>query len=88
MYIFRNFTCYKPNGASTVDYALADVDLVNNIHFLQVSEPTYLSDHAQIAVHIKCDIIENNHKYGEYSSTIYNSYKWDKALKLNLLTIC
>ena len=62
-----NFTCYKPNSASTVDYALADVDLINNIIFFKVSEPTYLSDHAQIAVHIKCDIIENNHKYDEYS---------------------
>jgi hypothetical protein len=41
------------------------------ISFFQVSEPTYLSDHAQIAVHIKCDIIENNHKYDEHSNTIY-----------------
>jgi len=45
------------------------------ISFFQVSEPTYLSDHAQIAVHIKCDIIENNHKYDEYFNTVYNSYK-------------
>ena len=50
-----NFTCYKTNGASTVDYALTDVDLISNIIFFQVLYPTYLSDHAQIAVHIKCN---------------------------------
>ena len=49
----KNWGIIKPNGASTVDYALADVDLINNINFFQVSEPTYLSDHAQIAVHMQ-----------------------------------
>ena len=28
-----NVTCYTSNGASTVDYALADVDLLKNINF-------------------------------------------------------
>lgn len=41
-----NFTCYKDNGASTVDYALVDMDLLKNIDFIQVSDPSYyLSDH-------------------------------------------
>jgi hypothetical protein len=44
-----NVTCYKSNGASTVDYALADVDLLKNINFFQVSDPSYLLDHVQIA---------------------------------------
>jgi hypothetical protein len=47
----NNWGIIKPNGTSTVDYALADVDLINNINFFQVSEPTYLSDQAQTAVH-------------------------------------
>jgi hypothetical protein len=81
----KNWGIIKPNGASTVDYALADVDLINNINFFQVSEPTYLSDQAQTAVHIKCDIIENNHKYDEYFNTIYNSYKWDTRSKTKLM---
>jgi hypothetical protein len=49
----NNWGIIKPNGTSTVDYALADVDLINNINFFQVSEPTCLSDHVQIAVHIQ-----------------------------------
>lgn len=49
----KNWGIIKSNGTSTVDYALADVDLINNINFFQVSEPTYLSDHAQITVHIQ-----------------------------------
>ena len=54
-----NLTCYKANGASTVDYALANVNLINAINFFQVSDPSYLSDHAQIAVHVKCNISLN-----------------------------
>ena len=47
-----NMTCYKPNGTSTVDYTLASVDLVNSVNFFQVLYPSYLSDHAQIAVYV------------------------------------
>ena len=49
----KNWGIIKPNDTSTVDYALADVDLINNINLFQVSESTCLSDHAQIAVHIQ-----------------------------------
>jgi hypothetical protein len=55
-----NVTCYTSNGAtSTVDYALADVDLLKNINFFQVSDPSYLSDHVQIVVHLYCNISIN-----------------------------
>ena len=34
--ILGNFTCHKSYGASVVDYALADMDLLKSIHFFQV----------------------------------------------------
>jgi exonuclease III len=51
-----NMTCYKPNGTSTVDYTLASVDLVNSVNFFQVLDPSYLSDHVQIAVYLNCRV--------------------------------
>lgn len=86
--LFGNVTCYKSYGASTVDYCLANMDLINNVNFFQVFEPTYLSDHTQIVVHIKC-------KYSSESGTdnnninllnkLDNSYKWESVSKIKLL---
>jgi hypothetical protein len=83
-----NVTCYKSNGASTVDYALADVDLLKNINFFQVSNPSYLSDHVQIVVHLYCNI-SLNEKYDNalHSNTnlLKYSYKWGEMSKHKLL---
>ena len=54
--ILGNFTCHKSYGASVVDYALADMDLLKSIHFFQVKNATYLSDHSQISVHLHCNL--------------------------------
>lgn len=37
--LFGNYTCHKSYGASTVDYALTDVDLINAIKFLSCFIP-------------------------------------------------
>ena len=51
-----NFTCHKSYGASTVNYALADLDLIKFINYFEVNNATYLSDHSQISVHLYCNI--------------------------------
>ena len=81
-----NFTCYKSNGASTVDYALADVDLLKNINFFQVSDPSYLSDHVQIVVHLYCNIsLSEKSDNALHSNLLKYSYKWGKMSKHKLL---
>ena len=83
--IMGNLTCYKSNGASTVDYALADVNLMKNISFFQISDPSYLSDHAQIAVHIKCYISLNYMNSHNKPNFLNYSYKWEGISKQKLL---
>jgi hypothetical protein len=71
---------------STVDYALADVDLLKNINFFQVSDPSYLSDHVQIVVHLYCNISLNEKSDNVlHSNLLKYSYKWGKMSKHKLL---
>lgn len=80
-----NFTCYKDNGASTVDYALADMDLLKNIDFFQVTDTSYyLSDHVQIATHLQCSIsLTKIYDNDIHSNLLKYSYNWGKSQKLN-----
>ena len=81
-----NFTCYKANGASTVDYTLADMDLLKNIDFFQVSDPSYLSDHVQIATHLQCSIsLTKIYDNDIHSNLLKYSYKWGRVSKAKLL---
>ena len=82
--LFGNITCYKTNGASTVDYCLADVDLINNINFFQVLDPNYLSDHAQIVVHIKYEKFIVYEKANVKLNQIDKFYKWEAVSKNKL----
>lgn len=41
-------TFHNKYGTSTIDYAICNTELINNIKFLVVQEPSYLSDHSQI----------------------------------------
>ena len=89
--IFGNFTCHKSYGASTVDYALTSVDLINSINFFTVSDPTYLSDHSQISVHISCmykmttDHQSNNNN--NKLKSIKHMYKWQAISKDKLFEV-
>ena len=80
-----NMTCFKPNGASTVDYALANVDLIKSVNFFQTLVPTYLSDHVQIVLHLKCHIKDENHNTYYKSFKINSIFKWENVSKTKLL---
>ena len=64
------------------------MDLLKNINFFQVSNPSYLSDHVQIVVHLYCNI-SLNEKYDNalHSNTnlLKYSYKWGEMSKHKLL---
>ena len=81
-----NMTCFKPNGASTVDYALASVGLMKAVNYFQTLNPSYLSDHVQIVVHLKCNlagILEPSNDLN--SNKINSSYKWENISKEKML---
>lgn len=85
--MFGIFTCHKSYGASTVDYCLADVDLINIIKKIQVSDPSYLSDHSQISVHIKCKTTLENNKTAKKLNPVLKSYKWESISKDKLIAV-
>ena len=80
-------TCYKPNGTSTVDYTLVSVDLVNSVNFFQVLYPSYLSDHAQIAVYLNCNMLIPNMNLNYKPNVLKKSYKWEHISKEKLFNV-
>jgi hypothetical protein len=71
-HFLENVTCYKSYGASTVDYALVDLDLIKSINYFEVNNATYLSDHSQISVHLYCNIDDESiHKSKHFKEIQY-----------------
>ena len=87
--MFGNFTCHKSYGASTVDYALTSVDLINSINFFKVNDPTYLSDHSQISVHITCmfKTTPDNQSNKNKLKPVQHKYKWQSISKDKLIQV-
>lgn len=81
-----NMTCYQPNGTIIVDYALANVDLVHFVNFFQVLDP-YLSDHAQIAVYLNCNMLIPNMNLNCKPNVLKKSYKWEHISKEKLFNV-
>ena len=61
-----NFTCFRPNGRSVVDYALANNRLLHNIKYFKIHSHSEFSDHAliELSLHVNYklqkEIINNN----------------------------
>lgn len=45
-------TFHNKKNTSTIDYAICNTELINNIKFLVVQKPSYLSDHSQITTRL------------------------------------
>lgn len=84
---FGNFTCHKPYGSSTVDSDLTNMDFINSINFFQVHNPTYLSDHSQISMHINCHINSTKNCNKSNFKAIEYTYKWEPISKDKLLQV-
>jgi hypothetical protein len=82
-----NFTCHKSYGASTVDYALADLDLIKSINYFEVNNATYLSDHSQISVHLYCNIDDESIHKSKHFKEIQYTYKWTTTSKDKLFNV-
>ncbi len=87
--LFGNFTYFSENntrGASTIDYTIASVSIIDRFKFLHVSEPNLLlSDHCLLSFGIR----------GEYSLLsdtdpemlpLYDKFEWDQSSGDNFIT--
>jgi hypothetical protein len=50
------FTYMSNNGFSSVDYAILSESLLPSVKYSKTNDFTYLSDHAQIELYLKCSI--------------------------------
>ena len=62
--IFGSFTCFTPNGSSTVDYVIASEEILNDILYFRVSEfiPTLSDTHCKLswAISARYKIVKNS----------------------------
>jgi hypothetical protein len=52
--LLGNATCINERGCSVVDYAVASESLLSSVNYYIFKNPSYFSDHNQIATHLKC----------------------------------
>ena len=70
------FTCFRPNGRSTVDLALVNYDLLHHLRYFKVHLPSLLSDHSPISLSLKC---HQNHMIisTEAGESAPLGFRWD-----------
>ena len=77
---FGKFTCCMPNGLSVVDYALCTKDVLYVIKDLHVSDFNAFSNHAQIWLKLKCNVIQQKSDISPKS--VEFKTKWNGKLRI------
>ena len=64
------------NGFSYVDYAILSESLLPSVKYFKTNDFTYLSDHVQVELYLKCSI--NDEKKPNWTKKMKNikTYKW------------
>ena len=74
-------TFHNKYGTSTIDYAICNNELINNIKFLVVQEPSYLSDHSQITTWLNIkndtDLFSNSTLNPNFSNKLPPQFIWE-----------
>ena len=70
------FTSFQYNGRSTVDYVIADENIIHKIPTLSVSPPTHLSDHAHISFRVSNGIINKTIIHTKDETMVKLIFKW------------
>ncbi|CAC5378015.1 unnamed protein product [Mytilus coruscus] len=74
------------SGFSTVDYAVVSESLLCSVKYFKTNDFTYLSDHVQITLYMKCSInIDKEIGLEEKGWHWIKSYKWTENSKLKLI---
>ena len=77
--LLGNVTCINERGCSVVDYAVASESLLSSVNYYIFKNPSYFSDHNQIATHLKCygKVMNTNDQLEKFNF----EYRWTKASK-------
>jgi hypothetical protein len=79
--LFGNLTYYSENnsnGASTIDYTIANVSVLDRFKFIHISEPDFLlSDHCIQSFGIRCEYIEHTETTSEFKP-LYDRFEWNQ----------
>ena len=71
-------TCFSPNGnPSTIDYFLASPDLIENINFLHVDDPSEHSIHCLLKLNIQTDCFPILEPPTDQNLAYVPKYHWD-----------
>ncbi|CAG2237634.1 unnamed protein product [Mytilus edulis] len=80
------YTCITPNGYSSVDYAVTSVALLSSVQYFKTCPFNYLSDHAQIEVHLKCNIkLKQTNNFDSWKTT--RRFLWEENSKQKLIEV-
>lgn len=83
--LMGNYTCISNNGYSTVDYCIASESLLSSVLYFKTGIFSYLSDHAKIEVHLKCNIDVKNNNLISKEWKNCEKYIWKEESKTLLL---
>lgn len=79
------YTCYKYNGCSVVDYCIVSNSFYKNINYFQVLELEYFSDHCPITCSIKCNV--SLEKDNTFKGKKCSKYKWNDIEREKFCTV-
>jgi predicted nucleic acid-binding protein len=70
------FTYMSNNGFSSVDYAILSESLLPSVKYFKTNDFTYLSDHVQVELYLKCSITDETKTKLDEKDEKYKTYKW------------
>ena len=77
--LLGKFTCYKPNGASVVDYAILGNALIKHVIYFSVLPLSFYSCHCPISFAIKTNVflIHTDKNFNDFLLPKPPHFKWD-----------
>ena len=79
--LLGRYTCYKPNGASVVDYAIASNDLMKYVTYFSVLPLNFYSCHCPIAFALKTKTFSVDKNYSEFLRPKPDHFIWNTEKK-------
>ena len=74
------YTCFKYNGQSTIDYAIVNEDIFTHVKFFTVSPPSFSSCHSPISFALRLNNMRTHEKV-ENLHTLPVSLKWNSIVR-------
>ena len=75
--LLGKFTCYKPNGASVVDYAILSNALIKHVIYFSVLPLSFFSCHCPISFAIKTNVFHTDENFNDFLLPKPPLFKWD-----------